>query len=182
MELCVMIKYFELYFSFLCCLLCAGCIIESRDNKNNNSHPTVIEPVSSFCKQGELELRRYDGSLAKKISIEVAQTPARRERGLMYRVHMREDEGMLFIFPAPLVCGFYMKNTHIPLDIIFVNANKKIVMIYTHARPYSLESLSSGFPIVYAVEVNAGFCDRYNIHIGDTIFFTFTDNSYGQVQ
>jgi uncharacterized membrane protein (UPF0127 family) len=87
----------------------------------------------------------------------------------MFRENMKEEEGMLFLFPAEEYQSFYMKNTIMPLDIIFVNAKKQIVKIHKNTTPYSEASLPSMKPSIYVVEVIAGFTDKYKIQEGDII-------------
>lgn len=87
----------------------------------------------------------------------------------MFREKMEDGQGMLFIFPSEEPEGFYMKNTIIPLDIIFINSKKEIVKIYKNTTPFSEQDLPSLKPAVYVVEVNAGFTDKNNIKEGDFI-------------
>lgn len=87
----------------------------------------------------------------------------------MYRENMQEDQGMLFIFPVEEYQSFYMKNTIMPLDIMFVNSKKQIVKIHKNTTPYSEKSLPSFNPAVYVVEVNAGFSDKFGIKEGSYI-------------
>jgi len=105
------------------------------------------------------------------IDIEVADDEAEREQGLMYRQTMNADKGMLFIFDNSDQRFFWMKNTFISLDIIYVDENMKIVTIHKTALPQSETSLPSIEPAKYVVEVNAGFTDRYKINKGDKILF-----------
>src|SRR5205085_2335210 len=74
-----------------------------------------------FTKQGEVAFQDKNKSLIKKVDVEIAETDETRHLGLMFREKMEEGQGMLFIFPAEEPEGFYMKNTIIPLDIIFIN-------------------------------------------------------------
>lgn len=124
---------------------------------------------TQFKKQGEVYFQDSLKNLVKKIDIEIAETEDKRHLGLMYRENMQEDQGMLFIFPAEDLESFYMKNTIIPLDIIFVNAKKQIVKIHKNTEPFSEKSLPSLKPAIYVVEVNAGFTDKYKIKEGDLI-------------
>ena len=80
---------------------------------------------------------------------------------------MEENQGMLFIFDNEEMQAFYMKNTLIPLDIIFVNSRKKIVKIYKNAKPLDETDLPSIKKCIYVVEVNGGFTDKYQIKEGD---------------
>jgi len=85
---------------------------------------------------------------------------------------MSNDQGMLFIFEVEEPQGFWMKNTIIPLDIIYVNAKKEIVSIAEDTQPFSEQSLPSKGPAIYVVEVNGGFCAQYGITAGYKIDFT----------
>ncbi len=123
----------------------------------------------TFTKHGELSFLKKDGSFITKIDIEIANNDETRTRGLMYRSSMKENQGMLFIFPREDYQSFWMKDTVIPLDMIFVNAKKEIVTIHKNTTPYSLKGYPSDEPAKYVVEVNAGFTDKYNIEIGDKI-------------
>ncbi|MFH0832785.1 MAG: DUF192 domain-containing protein [Candidatus Aenigmatarchaeota archaeon] len=103
------------------------------------------------------------------VNAEIADTPAERTQGLMFRKSLDEDNGMLFIFESNGYYSFWMKNTYIPLDIIWINNNH--VIHIEHAIPCN-DSCISYYPnssARYVLEVNGGFTDRYNIRIGDTI-------------
>jgi uncharacterized membrane protein (UPF0127 family) len=107
------------------------------------------------------------------ISIEVADSHAERQVGLMYRESLDESKGMLFIFPYPEVVSFWMKNTKIALDMMFINESMDIVNIARGAQPCTndpCETFSSAGPVTYVLEVNAGFCDARGIKEGDRIY------------
>lgn len=127
---------------------------------------------NTFDKEGELTF--IDGQSGQEIitiDIEKAETAEEQEIGLMYRREMQENQGMLFIGKQEEEKGFWMKNTYIALDIIYVNAEKEIVSIGKYAKPQSTESIPSGAPAQYVVEVVAGFCDKHGIGKGDRIRF-----------
>ena len=86
---------------------------------------------------------------------------------------MDEARGMLFVFPNSEQRSFWMKNTFIPLDIIYISADKEIVKIVKNAVPRSEKSLLSEKDAMYVVEVVGGFCDKYNIIEGDKIDFEY---------
>lgn len=131
----------------------------------NNKDASKIQ----FKKQGEVYFQDSLKNLKKKIDVEIAETEETRHLGLMFRENMPEDQGMLFLFPAEEFQSFYMKNTIMPLDIMFVNSKKQIVKIHRRTEPFSEKSLPSMKPSMYVVEVNAGFSDKYNIKEGDHI-------------
>ena len=104
-----------------------------------------------------------------RVNVEVANTPQSRELGLMYRRDMAADAGMLFIFPGESRQAFWMKNTPLSLDMIFIDAAHKIVGIVPDARPFSTKSLGVSTPSKYVLEVHAGFCTQHGIAAGDQI-------------
>lgn len=123
-------------------------------------------PSIKFVKQGQVFFQDKDKKLINTIDAEIAETDETRHRGLMFRDKMEQNQGMLFIFNTEEPQGFYMKNTLIPLDIIFVNSKKEIVKIYKNTTPLSEEDLPSIKPILYVVEVNGGYCDKNNVKEG----------------
>jgi uncharacterized protein len=128
------------------------------------------ENALTYVKEGEVIFWKKDQKI-RKIDVEIAENEAERAKGLMYRSYIPDSVGMLFIFDRPEPQGFWMKNTSIPLDIIYVDENKKIVSIAKNTKPYSEESIPSLGNAQYVVEVNAGFTDRHNIQSGDAISF-----------
>lgn len=103
--------------------------------------------------------------------VEIAATPEKREVGLMYRRDMAPDHGMLFIFPGERVNSFWMKNTPIPLDMIFISRERKIVGIVHETAPFSLDGRSVSAPSQYVLEINGGLSRRYGFKAGDTVKF-----------
>ncbi len=123
----------------------------------------------SFKKEGELTFYSENNKQLAKIDIEIADTEYDRQLGLMKRKSMEENEGMLFIFPGESLKSFWMRNTFIPLDMIFVNANKEIVTIHKNTKVLSDQSYPSSAPAEYVIEVNAGYTDKYKIKEGDKV-------------
>ena len=89
-------------------------------------------------------------------SVEVAADDESRERGLMYRTAMAPDAGMLFDFHTPQPVAFWMENTVLPLDMLFVKADGTIARIKANATPYSRENIPSGEPVQLVIELNGG--------------------------
>jgi uncharacterized membrane protein (UPF0127 family) len=123
----------------------------------------------TFTKEGELTFTDSLGTLKVKVDLEIADNDYERQLGLMNRKEMKENEGMLFIFPVQQLQSFWMRNTLISLDIMFVNDQKKIVTIHKNTKILSDTSYPSSKPAMYVVEVLAGFADRHNIQVGDKI-------------
>ena len=122
-----------------------------------------------FMKDGELTFQKKDGSYISQIDIEIADNDSKRAEGLMYRRHMEENQGMLFLFPYESIQAFWMKNTVIPLDMIFANKNGVIVTIRKNAVPFDEGQYRSTEPASMVVEVNAGYTDTHGINVGDKI-------------
>ena len=123
----------------------------------------------NFTKEGELILSDSLGNEKIKIDIEIADNDYERQLGLMNRKEMNENQGMLFIFPYETRQSFWMRNTLIPLDIIFVNSKKEIVTIHKNTHTLSDQSYPSSAPAEYVLELNAGFTDKHNIQLGDKL-------------
>lgn len=108
---------------------------------------------------------------ALTVNVEMACTPDERQRGLMYRKEMAADKGMLFVFPQATEQSFWMKNTYIALDMIHIDAKKKIVGIVENAKPHTTTSRTVGKPALYVLEVNAFFARKHGIKAGDQVKF-----------
>jgi uncharacterized membrane protein (UPF0127 family) len=112
-----------------------------------------------------------DGATRTIVKVEIANTPSERELGLMYRQRLDADAGMIFVFPALDHLTFWMKNTEIPLDMIFVAANGKVLGIVENATPFSENSRSVEGESLYVLEVNGGFAKRHHLRAGDLLKF-----------
>lgn len=104
-----------------------------------------------------------------KLTVEVAATKEQRMRGLMFRKELAADSGMLFLFEQPEIIQMWMKNTLIPLDMLFLAPDGTVVDIATDAVPYSEEIIASRVPASAVLEVNAGAVLRAGIHVGDHV-------------
>ena len=122
-----------------------------------------------FQKEGTLTFYDSDGAAITTIDIEIAETPQARETGMMGRPTMTENRGMLFIFEEEQYLSFWMMNTMISLDMIFLNADKEIITIQRDAVPFSKDSYAADAPGQYVLEVNGGFCDRHGIMVGQRV-------------
>ncbi len=103
--------------------------------------------------------------------VEVARTPPEHERGLMYRSHLDADAGMLFLFDRPQALTFWMKNTLIPLDMLFIDSDRKIVGIVENAEPQTLTSRRVDAPAQYVLEIGGGLAARLGFRPGATVEF-----------
>jgi uncharacterized membrane protein (UPF0127 family) len=104
-------------------------------------------------------------------SVEIAKTPAQQSRGMMFRTSMADDTGMLFPYSAPQFLSFWMKNTYIPLDIIFIRQDGSIENIAANTEPYSLESVTSTGPAIAVLEIRGGLSAELGIERGDKVMW-----------
>lgn len=103
------------------------------------------------------------------VTVEVVATPEGRTRGLMFRSELAEGQGMLFVFPETQPLSFWMKNTLIPLDIIFIDDRGKIIRIHKRTTPHSERRLPSGSPARFVLEVPGGYAEKVGLRKGDEI-------------
>ena len=115
-------------------------------------------------------IRTTSGATAA-VTAEVARTPETRERGLMFRTKLDPDAGMLFVFDESEDHTFWMKNTPLPLDMIFIGEDGRIVGIVERATPFTLQGRSVGAPSRYVLEVNGGWAAAHGVHPGDDVAF-----------
>lgn len=109
------------------------------------------------------------GGKTHHFKIEVARTQPQHMRGLMYRRHLAPDAGMLFIYASPSRITMWMKNTVIPLDMIFIDASGRIVDIAERTVPLSTATIASAQPALAVLEVNGGTVSRLGISRGDAV-------------
>lgn len=103
------------------------------------------------------------------VRVELAQNDEERARGLMYRRSLGVNEGMLFIFPDETVLSFWMRNTYLPLDMLFIRADGTIAGIVENAEPETETPRTIGQPSRYVLEVNAGWARRNGVKAGDRV-------------
>ena len=139
---------------------------------------TVIIALSAFefpgnaSKAATITCSIYRGdALIKTYDVEVVDTEASFRKGLMYRKKLPEDKGMIFDFAIPRITSFWMKNTYIPLDIIFIGIDGRIVNIAENTTPLSEELISSNAVVSAVLEINALQVKKYGIKIGDEVVY-----------
>lgn len=116
------------------------------------------------CAPDAVELR-WPGGQAR-FSVEVADTAALREKGLMFREHMASSAGMIFVYPAPEHTYFWMKNTLIPLDMVFADEAGRVTVVHPQAVPGDLTPIDGGEGVRYVLEINGGLAGRMGIAPG----------------
>ena len=105
------------------------------------------------------------------LDVEIAFTPQQKSYGLMFRRSLPEHAGMLFIWNTDQPLSFWMKNTILPLDMLFVRHDGVIVKIASHTEPFSLKPISSEEPVRGVIEINGGAAARLGIETGDKVLF-----------
>lgn len=128
--------------------------------------PAGVAAAPVIRADGMVEILLPDGSVAAALAVEIAETPEARARGLMGRALGDFMTGMLFIFETPQTQTFWMRNTPGSLDMIFIDADGKILNVAAHTTPMSDRQYSSAGPAKFVVEAKAGFADRYGIRPG----------------
>jgi hypothetical protein len=106
-----------------------------------------------------------------RFTVEIATTPQQMEQGLMFRPSLAPDAGMLFDYGTPSMAMMWMKNTLIPLDMLFVDARGRIVNIHERAVPGSLATIAAAAPVRAVIELNGGTAARLGIRPGDKVIF-----------
>jgi uncharacterized membrane protein (UPF0127 family) len=121
---------------------------------------------------GSLPVRDVDIVTAKglvRFKAEVAADPASQQQGLMYRKSMAADRGMIFVFPEPKPAGFWMHNTLIPLDLLFVDEDGEIESIAADAKPLDETIIPSKGEVKAVIEINGGLAKARGIAVGDKV-------------
>ena len=104
-------------------------------------------------------------------TVEIATTPSEQAKGLMFRRILPQSHGMLFLYDPPREIGMWMRNTYIPLDMIFVDAKARVLRIETHTEPFSTDIISSGGAVAAVLELNAGQADKIGLKPGDAVVY-----------
>ena len=160
----------------LCLLLMSsamltGCGSDDASDETGSAEQTEIEDPIPFQSEGTLHILQDEDTL-RTLQIEIADTDSSRTRGLMERTELPDDSGMLFLFDEEVPQSFWMANTPLALDIIFADADQRIVSMTKYTTPYSQEQVTSGVPAQYVLEVPAGYADRMGIIEGQRLVWT----------
>lgn len=145
--------------AFISLLSISALFFGCSDSSSSRTIATNIE----FRPDGVLEFRKPTGEFVTRIAIEMAISDSAQARGLMDRRSLPERGGMIFINDAPSERSFWMRNTPLPLDIIFVRADSTIANIVKRTTPYSDSRIESIGNVQFVIEVRAGFTDRMHI-------------------
>jgi len=126
----------------------------ARDSQTGTTHLTITTRSGTFS-----------------FTVELARSRAEQARGLMYRKSLADSAGMLFPYDPPRAVAMWMKNTYIPLDILFIDASGKIARIAPEATPLSLAIIPSGGPVAAVLELKGGTARRLGLHVGAEVRF-----------
>lgn len=139
----------------------------------------VLLTAAAFAEEDKLQTTTILIPPDIKVEAELANTDATRQRGLMFRESLAENAGMLFAFDYMERQSFWMKNTLIPLDLIWLNERKEIVSVIT-APPCKKDPCESYSPMqkaMYVLELNGGFAKKHGLKLGTKLEFTLPDSS-----
>lgn len=125
----------------------------------------LILPVAACSQEGQVVLITEDGQ--HKFNVELVDTPKTRAQGLMFRQNLGDNEGMLFDFKEQRPVAFWMRNTFIPLDMIFVRADGIIANIHVNALPQDPTSIPSDGPVQFVLEIPGGRSVEIGLAAGD---------------
>lgn len=127
----------------------------------------LASPAEAVCAPGTLEMRGPGGPA--RFNVEVADDAGERAQGLMFRESMAASAGMLFVYPKPEHARFWMKNTAIPLDMIFADAKGRVVRVHANAVPQDETAIDGGTGVQFILEINGGLAARLGIVAGSEI-------------
>ena len=153
---------------FTACSLSANGESKQANNAAGNCVPGAAQGRSE-AGLDQISLCIQSGDKKHGFTVEMARTPQQQSKGLMFRESLADDRGMLFPYQQPSILSFWMKNTLIPLDIIFIRADGSIESIAANTTPYSLESVSSGEKVSAVLEIRGGLAAQRAIKPGDII-------------
>ena len=140
----------------------------SGGDSESSSATTASEDAIPFRVDGTLDVMRND-SMLLTLDIEIADNDSTRERGMMQRTGFPDDSGMLFVFDNEEIQTFWMGNTPVALDLLFINSGAEVLNFSKYAVPFSNDMLASTGPAKYVLEVPAGWVDTNGILEGDRV-------------
>ncbi|GAB1467386.1 hypothetical protein MASR2M64_00530 [Candidatus Cloacimonadota bacterium] len=138
-------------------------------SKSPQPKPAEQEPKYQFRHDGSLDIIAKDGSIKTNYQIEIVVEQEEVMRGLKYRDSMADNQAMLFVFPNTDYYDFWMQDTYLPLDMLFISADETVFQIVENAKPFSEERIKAEKPNNYVLEINAGSAKKFNIQVGDKI-------------
>ena len=150
--------------------LALACTAAGKAPAAKVTDPAAKNYVSPKLPRGHVTLHDAYGG-AHRLEVEIAADDDSRERGLMWRTSLAPGTGMLFVFPGEAEHSFWMKNTLIPLDMLFIGADGRIVGIVQNAEPQSLDTRDVGAPSQYVLELPGGWTMKNGVRSGSKVEF-----------
>lgn len=132
----------------------------NKDTKIQTDETTLVEVP--FTKEGELVLKNANAEI-RRLNIEIADNEIESHQGLMNRSKLNENDAMLFSFDEPKVQTFYMKDTRIPLDLLYISKDSVVLEVSKNAKPYDETTIPSSVESQYVLEINGGLADKWGI-------------------
>lgn len=159
-------KAIALSFLLLSAVSLSGCYARAGETTANGQQSELPQSEAGL-RQVPLAIQTADAT--HDFVVEVAESGAQQAKGLMFRTELAPDKGMIFPFAEDRVASFWMKNTVIPLDIIFLRRDGTIESIAANTVPYSLASVRSNEPVATVLEIAAGRAAELGVEAGDTV-------------
>ncbi|MBN2741571.1 MAG: DUF192 domain-containing protein [Rhodobacteraceae bacterium] len=140
-----------------------------------------VSPVSAQAQslpqcRDDLAILRHDGQLSQ-FNVEIAATPAERAQGLMGRHHLPSSAGMLFVYPDAREVSFWMHDTPLPLDILYIDSTGRVAKIAHNAKPFDDTPIPSGSRVQYVLEINGGLAARLGVSEGSQLAYPQIDQA-----
>lgn len=157
-------KFVTVHLFMLVAILSAACGDQSKERSSTYNGRTVTPELA-------VQFISPEGEFVSEVEVQISDDISERSQGLMDVRQLPEDHGMLFIFEEEQPLSFWMANTPLPLDIMYVNSDSIIVSIYHSTTPFSEKGLPSGDPALYVVETNGGYAISRGIEEGYRIRF-----------
>lgn len=159
-------QYFLILVLAISAAFFSACKKSANESESGAAQSTARKSSKAGDVKGNLHKITMDSSA---VWVEIADNEEMRAKGLMWRESMPQDQGMLFVFQNAEMQSFWMRNTYMPLDIAFIDANWKITDIH-HMKPI-IDTIyyQSSVPVPYALEVNQGWFAKHGVRVGDTI-------------
>ncbi|HNQ92494.1 MAG TPA: DUF192 domain-containing protein [Alphaproteobacteria bacterium] len=132
-----------------------------------NLFPLILAAMVAISSPAKAEELRIGNQIV--LNVEVAHNDVERAQGLMNRTSLAEDAGMLFLFPDARIPAFWMKDTLIPLDMVFIGSDSRIQEIYQNAKPNDLTPISPEKPVRAVLEIGGGMAEKLGLRAGDTV-------------
>ncbi len=127
----------------------------------------AVPAFAQSCSENAVDVRGEFGKV--RFRVELALTPEEQARGLMFREEMAQLAGMLFVYPSERSVSFWMRNTLIPLDMVFIDAKGQVVRVHENAVPLDETAIPAGAPTLAVLEINGGLARRLGIDAGDEV-------------